>query len=577
MKKMLFPAMIVALSLHITSISVKAQTLEWAVDQTCNGVQGYGNGVARNLYNESYVTGEFSGTMTLGTGTNSTTLNSVSGRTDCYLAKYTASGQFLWGFSMGATQHDGGTAVEVDNQGNVILVGYFRDSMDLNPLGSRDVRYGNGFEDCFIAKYSSTSGQLLWGHTFGGSLSDKAYEIAISDLGDVYVSGHFRSTVNFDPGATNTTVSTVNLTWDGFIVRYTPNGQFLWVKQLGGTGNVFSTKISIGLNNNLIATGRYAQNLDLDPSPALDTVNSGSIYSSIFLALYNSSGVLQWKHNIGDSVHQQHFTNACFDPSGNVYVFAQTASPMDMNPTSGIDSIRSKGAFLSKYDPNGNYLWGNAFETIPSANSIGTHTMGLAADHQGNVYITGGFKDTLDMDPTNNQYLILGNGLRMFLAKYSGNGALAWAFTNTSTGPGQGADYGIDMYLYHDTIYLTGWFADTVDFDPGPASYKLVSTYGHTPYLAKYYCGYPTSVKSSQDMPLKVYPNPANGSVFLELPRGVGHAQVEIYNQFGQLVLTRTVSQGSRSQIDLSGINSGLYVVRWDDGQSINSTKLIVR
>src|SRR5688572_17447825 len=104
----------------------------------------------------------------------------------------------------------------------------------------------------------------------------------------------------------------------------------------------------------------------------------------------------------------------------------------------------------------------------------------IVTDNAGNVYITGNFEDTLDFDPGPGTYKLWGgmSGSDAFLAKYNGAGALIWAkgFGDTTH-----LDHGERIALDNSgNVYLTGFFRNHVDFDPGPGTTTLNSTFFST-------------------------------------------------------------------------------------------------
>ena len=235
----------------------------------------------------------------------------------------------------------------------------------------------------FIAKYNS-DGTLAWATNPTDLWNHGAYAIAVDSSGNSYVTGWFQSTVIFGPG--------VNLTAAGasdiFVVKYNSNGTAAWASRAGGP------QVS-GFGN--------------------DGFDEG--------------------HGIA------------LDGSGNSYVtgwFASTATfgPGEPNQTqlttSGIDDI-----FVAKYNSNGTLAWARG---IGSTNSdIGS---AISVDGSGSAYVTGRFTGTVTFgsgEPNQTQLTSASASFYdIFVAKYNGNGTLAWAKQAGSTSTDQGFGIAVD-------------------------------------------------------------------------------------------------------------------------------------
>ena len=79
---------------------------------------------------------------------------------------------------------------------------------------------------------SAQSQKLQWAERIGGNFGDEAHAIAIDKSGNVYVTGYFQGTCDFDPG-----FGTFNLSssggYDIFISKTDSSGNFLWAKRMG--------------------------------------------------------------------------------------------------------------------------------------------------------------------------------------------------------------------------------------------------------------------------------------------------------------------------------------------------------
>ena len=71
-------------------------------------------------------------------------------------------------------------------------------------------------------------GNILWGW-----YPDISYSITVDGSGNVYTTGRFFDTVDFDPGAGITNL-TSNGSHDIFVQKMHPSGNFLWATPLGG-------------------------------------------------------------------------------------------------------------------------------------------------------------------------------------------------------------------------------------------------------------------------------------------------------------------------------------------------------
>src|SRR5690606_10963200 len=102
------------------------------------------------------------------------------------------------------------------------------------------------------------------GKSIGSSIDDRGLAIAVDEAGNVYTTGYFNGTANFNPGITNP----VNLTAqnnDIFVTRHDPDGNLLWAVKMGGSGNDQSFGIAVDSIGNVYTTGYFYGTADFDP------------------------------------------------------------------------------------------------------------------------------------------------------------------------------------------------------------------------------------------------------------------------------------------------------------------------
>ena len=108
----------------------------------------------------------------------------------------------------------------------------------------------------------------------------------------------------------------------------------------------------------------------------------------------------------------------------------------------------------------------------------------LKCDNAGNITVSGRFDGTCDFDPgTGSLPKTSAGSSDCFIAKYDKNGTPIWLATFGGTGLDRINAHTIDNA---GNIYVAGYFASTVDFDPGPGTNSITATTGTDMFISKF-------------------------------------------------------------------------------------------
>ncbi len=123
----------------------------------------------------------------------------------------------------------------VDSSGNVYTAGMFYGTVDFDPGSGTENRTSAGGAAAYLLKLDS-SGDYAWVAVFGNSQTDTAQGVAVDSSGNVYVTGYFEGTVDFDPGS-GTDNHTSTGSKDVFVLKLDSSGDLVWAKSFGGSAN----------------------------------------------------------------------------------------------------------------------------------------------------------------------------------------------------------------------------------------------------------------------------------------------------------------------------------------------------
>ncbi len=384
---------------------------------------------------------------------------------------------YKWAKSIGGTSNDFSYSIAIDASNNVYITGTFRYTADFDP--GTDTAYltaVNNYEDIFIAKYD-TNGNYIWAKSIGGTSNDYSYCIAVDVNNNVYITGSFRYTVDFDPGPGTANLIAVNNYKDGFFAKYDTYGNYLWAKNIGGTSEDYSNCIAVDTSNNVYITGTFRYTVDFDPGPGTANLIAVNEYEDGFFAKYDTYGNYLWAKSIGGTYRDYSYSIAV-DTNNNVYIIGTFDNTVDFDPgpdTANITAAYLNGdVFFAKYDTDGNYQWAkNIYSNYYDFMSYDFQRYYSITTGNNNVYLTGGFSNTVDFDPgPNTANLTSSGGVDIFFAKYDINGNYQWV--KSIGGTSYDYSYGIIVDT-DDFVYITGYFSNIVDFNPGLGTANLTS------------------------------------------------------------------------------------------------------
>lgn len=340
---------------------------------------------------------------------------------------------------------------------------------------------------CVLALLSLTAGAAPlqdvgfgWAAGFGNESQDNGWSIAVDDDGNVYTTGFFLGTVDFDPGPGKFNLVGNDVISSIFVTKMDGNGNLLWAKAMGGTGNALGYALAIDSAGNVYTTGRFAEIVDFDPGEGTAELTSAG-ESDIFVSKLNGTGDFVWAKRLGGFSDDQAL-GIGVDSAGNVYTSGQFQGSADFDPGTGTVELTSAGEsdiFVSKLNGNGDFVW---------AKQIGgsdiDRAVRLAMDGAGNVHVTGRFAGSVDFDPGPGTANLSGNGSEpdSFVLKLDGDGNYVWAVAMGGTDGERGVGIAVDNA---GNLNATGWFRGTADFDPGQGVFNLTSSGEDDVYVVK--------------------------------------------------------------------------------------------
>lgn len=522
----------IILFLFVSNSLIYAQSLDWLKQisiQPGNLINGFH--ISTDNSGNVVTTGWFQGSIDFDPGPSVNTLSTSN--MSAFVCKQDANGNFLWavhvdpmGFS---GQSNGRWDLTTDVSGNIYVAGYFSGTCDFDP--------GTGVSSLSAYSPSIISNPFIWKLDANGNFkwvrqADTAQFISAlttDAFGNVFAVGFFSGTSDFN-WASGTDIRTSIGPSDAYINKMDANGNFIFMRQIGGAGaNSSMFSISLDASSNLCASGSFSGTIDVDPGSSAQIMSDTTfVYFSVTLnTIGNYVGSTKLKNPVGASKN----TIASHDGYGNIFVAGQFTGTCDFDPTSTVYTLQASpsGVFISKFDPSGNFLWAKGIDGVKSIHD-------LKFDSGANLFIAGTFTGTIDADPGSGVFPLTAPSNSVFICSLNSTGNFVSALPSQYLGE-------IDI-LPSGSIYCLGWVL-------GP-NMLTISKY------SSLYTGLNKNL--SPNWEIQLFPNPGTGD-FKLVKEFEQNCEVHVYDITGHKIYSAIFDMNSLS-IPLYNHTNGIYFVR---------------
>jgi hypothetical protein len=284
-------------------------------------------------------------------------LNVNVGKAVMYLIKLSPNGQTLWIKHSEADYYLIPYKAILSNDNSVFVTGVYRDSIDFDFSLTEQKTVTSGFHD-FLLKLD-TSGDLFFGRPF--EYNSTSFPFATSGLsidkeGNVLFSRPCFGQHDCDPSSSNQVLFSTNGNYDQLLIKFSGlNGDYIWHKQFGGTGDDYINRLYVDVHNNYHLAGIFTSpSIDLNPgiNSYVVTTNGDNNNSNAYVRL-NSNGEFIVGGITDDDDGTLHTADMVVDKRGHViFSGTYTNATVDFDPTPGQalkSAIAQEDNWMAKY------------------------------------------------------------------------------------------------------------------------------------------------------------------------------------------------------------------------------------
>jgi hypothetical protein len=349
-----------------------------------------------------------------------------------------------------------------------------------------------------------------------GNLNARA--LTTDATGNVYISGIFTGTADFDPSVATANLTNLSST-DVFFAKYTSAGAYVWAKSIAGSGPDECYSIAVDATNNVYITGYIGGSADFDPSAA--TANLFPSGFDIYMAKYDVNGNYLWAKDFGSSSNSNLGYAVSIDASGYLYLAGTFTGTIDFDPTSGVTTLST--------NPVGVLYNADIF--------VAKYTTGSTLP-----IVVGSFDAKLNGSVVTLQWTTINEQQNEnFIVERSDDALRFYAVTNLA---GKANGQIQNNYKTYDTKPINGI-----------AYYRLKETTAD----GKYSFSKVVAVKANALVLVTVYPNPASNILHVSCS-SLAYQKLLLLNSEGKIMMTQNITSNDM-QLNISTLAAGKYFI----------------
>jgi len=374
-----------------------------------------------------------------------------------------------WAVTAGGTNSDRANAITYSNDGNLLVAGFFHDTVNFESTTVGALEYG-----MFIAKFN-TNGNLIWVKKIAeGNLGIEPQKIFEDSIGNILISGYFGEIntggdLSFTNGNTFSSLGGLDI----FISKFTASGNFIWASHIG---SLEDDKIASSINESgVFLQGSRLSDLVLENSSNADTLFTNFTWH-LWATKFNMSGQTEYLSDVAVNTSQMIPTGIVADDSNNFYLsgnyYGHPAVGFFPDTTWLSNAGGYTNIYLMKFHFDSIGLVNKWQQYIGGSGNDFSHAMDITDNQE--ILLTGTYSNSSFFGNDSGSIILNSaiTGAENFICKYQSNGNLQFAINSGYSISGAISSSAI---IHDDSlIYLCGKYTGAPFFGEGNDTFSLV-------------------------------------------------------------------------------------------------------
>lgn len=448
-----------------------------------------------------------------------------------WITKLNNAGNMEWNKCLGGSSYDEAYAIQQTSDSGYIVAGF-------SVSDDGDVSGNHGSDDFWVVKLSGT-GNIVWQKSLGGTLMDDAYSIDQTSDGGYIVIGESQSN---DGDATNNHGGS-----DYWIIKLDSNGNLLWQKSLGGSGDDVPNSIRQTSDGGFIVAGSTLSN-DGD-------VNGNHGNWDYWIVKLNDTAAVEWQKCFGGTGQDICYKIQETTDSGYILTGFTKSNNGDV---SGLHGTSQPDVWVVKLNNLGILEWQKCLGGTGDDKSYAIEQCNDGG------YIVAGYAKSNNGDVSGNHAVGMHD---YWLVKLNNTGSIEWQKCLGGTD----SDWARSVKQTTDNGFIVAGWSSSYDGN-------VTGLHGNTAqpdfWIVKLNFD-PTANSNIREPQWNLFPNPNNGVFTIQSDAVFDPEDLKIFNSTGQLIYQEKLT-GHQTKIDLSNFSKGIYCITVIGKENNWVTKVVV-
>lgn len=521
-------------------------------------IEGAGR-VERAVNGNIYLGGRTNSTLDIASeDAHQTTFNGVY---DAFVFAFDSNYTLLWSTYLGGDEVESLFGMTTDSESSVVITGLTNSSSNVSTIGSFQEEF-SGYNDIFLSKFSY-EGELLWSTYYGSGVGGEyANSVDVDSYDNIYIAGLMSSDSLGTPGVFQEYSGGFV---DGFISKFSPNGELIWTSYFGGEEGDEIFDIEVNSFGEICILGQTDSD-SLSSEGAYQAELAGS--NDSFIALFDSTGNRIWATYYGGTSFDGP-KRISVDADDNIIICGRTSSSSGIATTGAHkETTGFADLFLASFDHDGWINWGTYFGgddfegSYSEVKAVGTDII-FAGETLSETEIATENAFQLELDNSGSE-----DG---FITKFNISGVQQWGSYYGS----QGFDAILGLDIIDDSKILLGMATSSTNGLSTEDAFQSDNNGAVDAMLAVFEIDIVLDINEHSRYNANIYPNPASKNVTVSIKNQVSiEGELEILTVDGKRVV-RIDNYTTNTELSIN-FTPGLYVMKLLIDDDLYVSKLVV-